>query len=167
MISGRPRSIRLRATVATDVDPHAVLDLLLDLDRYVHVEPKLKLAEWLPGPTPPAVGSKVRLVAEVGFSLQLVTRLLGEPSGIATVTRWVPDRLIRCDLAAEAFSGWIEVRLPRDGAAIAVTGELVMASRTARIALRPLTSWLELRATRSIERVIRTACDAVRSETRN
>lgn len=155
--------IRLKALVPVEVEPYRLLALVIDLARYVEVEPRLVAAEWLDGPVAPAVGARARLVADVPFALRILAPIVGEPTGVVTVREWVAGESIRCGLDAPAFTGWLAVSdTPgRGDSSIGVTGEIWFRSRMSRAAIRPFRSVIEARARRSIERAIGRASDAL------
>ncbi|HEY3718398.1 MAG TPA: hypothetical protein VGL39_28070 [Jatrophihabitantaceae bacterium] len=138
-----------------------MIELVLDFKRYAEIEPTLSYAESMPGPTPPELGSRVRVRASVHFTVPLVARFVGQPTGTITVTEWIPAKRIVCNLESRHFTGWISVSGERESTVLSVTGELVARNRVLRAAVRPWTPLLKAKAARSIERVINDAAEAI------
>jgi hypothetical protein len=147
--------MRLIARARTRATPDQLVALLVDPSAWVSIEPRVTAARWnLPGP--PRAGAVMRVRGLLRYRVPGAAKAFGQPEGELRLITWEPPATAVVVFQSTRAHGDATVALRTDGdrTEVHVNGWVRPNTRLAALALTPLESVLERRATRSIVRAI-------------
>lgn len=147
--------IHLHATRELAVRPDKLAALVVDPERWMAFEPRLRSASWLTDP-PVRSGSRIELRAHIPYRIAKVRLLLGQPTGVIELLAWEPPSRARLRLETRLAIGAarIDVTAQPGHSVITINGSVRPRSRVASAALIPVRGLVERRATASLERAM-------------
>ncbi len=139
----------------------ALCALATDLPRYVEAEPRLRRARWL-DPGEVRQGMRAEVVGDIPFTLPLIRRVIGPPSGIATLEQYAPPGRFTYRLETDRAIGRLEASFADTaaGCVVEARGWIVPRQRLARLVLAPLGPLLREMADQAVARGLRRAVAA-------